>query len=61
LRAALLPQPKQSARTPQRATTEHYEKEEVQHMLGGRSFTPALEHGKQSYEEKYDGHHGDTL
>jgi len=30
-------------------------------MLGCRSLAPALEHGNQSYEEKYYGQHGDSL
>src|SRR5690242_15069441 len=59
--ASLVPQPEQPARTPDRATTEHYDKEQIQPVLGCTCLAPALEHGDQSYEEKYYGEHGDSL
>jgi len=56
-----VPQPEQPARTPQRAATEHYDEEQIQPVLGCTCLAPALEHGKQSYEEKDYGQHGDAL
>lgn len=61
LAGALPRQPKQRAHTPERAKTEHTNEEQIEEVLGCRSLAPGLEHGDESYEEKYDCQGGDTL
>lgn len=58
---ALPRQTKQGAHTPQRAKTEHKNEEQIEEVLGCRSLAPRLEHGDESYEEKYNCQGGNTL